>query len=297
LPDFLLIGAAKAGTTALFRAISRHPQIFCSSIKEPRFFAFEGDAPRFTCPVSAAYLSKHVGSLSDYQALFSSCPPEMRSGEASTYLSYPSAPQKAARHVPQARLIAILRHPVERAFSQWLHLLHEGKEPCDDFESAWMAEAERMARGWAPLYQYRDRGFYGQALERWLQFFPREQLLILFYEDWLEKPAACLELVCRHLGVDILENPLVTKENVSSRQPRWPWLHHRMQEDNVLRRAAQRLLPLAVRVAITKPLQSLNLVPGPRLDRALRSKLASTFDDDLSTVESIAGRELGAWRS
>jgi hypothetical protein len=258
--------------------------------------AFEGQTLRFTGPRGETHSKKFITNKDDYLRLFSDCPEGAKAGEKTTYLSYLTAPACAARHVPQARLVVVLRHPVERGFSQWLHLRQEGNEPQADFETAWLAEEERMAKGWQPFYEYRRRGFYGEALERWLRFFSREQLLILFYEDWKQSPQECLRQVWRHLGVPEVESPVITRENVSSRQPRWAWLHHRMTEKNALRRWAQRTLPLPVRNLITNSLQAVNLVPGPKLDPALRAKLALTYHDDLKKVEALTGRNLTAWR-
>lgn len=291
-PDFLILGAAKAGTTALFGALSRHPRVFCTTLKEPAFFAYAGS------PIPLEWGGKRICDEAPYFELFAGCPPGAVAGEASTeYLSSQRAPAVAFGYVPRARLIAVLRHPVERAFSQYLHVWHHGKEPLKSFESAWEAEDVRIEQGWQPGTHYRTRGFYGRALTRWLSVFPREQLLILFYEDWLEHPERTLDLVWQHLGIEPLEDPVVRRENVSSRQPRWTWLNHRMIEDNRLRRWAQRRLPLAARNAITHPLEALNLRPGPRLGRVLRARLAVTYHDDLKLVEALTGRDLTAWRS
>jgi hypothetical protein len=238
-----------------------------------------------------------VARESDYLALFRDCPPGSIAGEASsTYLASPAAPANLARHVPRARLVAILRHPVERAYSQWLHQLQEGYEPLDDFEAAWADEDRRIESGWRPLYAYRGRGFYGQHLERWLGFFPREQLLVLFYEDWQRDPAGTLALVWKHLGVAPVPVPTITRENVSSRQPRWKWLHHRMVENNAVRRWAQRFLPLSVRDAITRSVTGVNLGPGPKLDPAVRARLAPVFHEDLGRVSRLTGRDLASWK-
>lgn len=297
LPDFLLIGAPKAGTTALFRALSRHPGIFCSPEKEPRFFAYPGQRPRFACDGGPANAARIVTAEAEYLRLFAGCGAGLVAGEASTtYLASEAAPRVAARYVPRARLIAILRHPVARAYSQWLHLRQEGHEPLD-FEAAWNAEDEREARGYWPLTRYRYRGYYGRHLEHWLEFFPREQLLVLFYEDWLAQPTETLAAVCRHLGVEPRPSLLVTRENHSSRQPRWPWLQHRMVEDNALRRWAQRNLPLRVRDAITGLITGVNLKEGPKLDPALRARLALAFHEDLPRVERLTSRDLALWRA
>lgn len=94
-----------------------------------------------------------------------------------------------------------------------------------------------------------------------------------------------------------LEPVRVTRENVSSRQPRWAWLHHRMVEHNALRRWAQRRLPLALRDAITRPITAVNLKPGPKLDPELRAKLAVFYHRDLERVEALTQRDLSAWRT
>jgi hypothetical protein len=297
LPDFLIIGAPKAGTTALYRALSRHPQIFCSPEKEPRFFAYAGRPPHFPCPGGAANAAKIVTNESDYLRLFAGCAQGLIAGEASTaYLASPTAPEVARHYVPHARLVAILRHPVARAYSEWLHLRQEGHESLADFEAAWNAEDERAARGYRPTWLYRYRGFYGRHLDHWLEYFPREQLLVLFYEDWVQQPVNALGCVLEHLGASPGHVPLITRENVSSRQPRWPWLHHRMVEDNALRRWAQSALPLSVRDTMTRMLTRVNLKRGPELDSALRARLAVVYHQDLRRVEALTHRDLGAWR-
>jgi hypothetical protein len=298
LPDFLIIGAAKAGTTALYRALSRHPRIFCCPEKEPRFFAYAGATPRFPCTGGAAYAAKIVVNEAAYCRLFADSTPGMVAGEASTiYLSSDSAPEAAFRYAPQARLVVILRHPVARAYSHWLQMRHEGFEPLADFEAAWEAEEGRMALGYRPSWQYRTRGFYGRYLERWLQYFPREQLLVLFYEDWKQRPVETLGRVFNHLGVGPLTSPHITMENRTSRQPRWPWLHHRMVDNNALRHWAQQRLPLSVRDAITRIVTSINLKAGPELLPDLRARLAVIFHEDIHRIEKLTQRDLSEWMS
>lgn len=297
-PDFLILGAAKAGTTALFGALSRHPGVFCPAKKEPQFFVFPGEPPQFAGPGAERNARKVVWEEGAYAALFADCPPGAMAGEATTdYLSSERAPASAFQYVPRARLIAILRHPVERGYSQYLHLRHTGLEPLASFEAAWHEDAARTASGWRPATRYQTRGFYGRALARWLSMFPREQLLVLFYEDWRRHPDQVLARVWDHLGIGAVSNPVVRQENVSSRQPRWGWLHQRMVEDNAMRRWAQRRLPLAVRDAVTQSIARVNLTPGPPLDPALRARLAALYHDDLTQVEALTGRDLTAWRS
>lgn len=137
LGDFLVIGAPKAGTTAFYRALARHPRICMTQPKEPMFFSFAGSPPRFAGPGGAAYARGFIHDEREYRRLFASAAPDAVAGEASTiYRTCERAAETAARYVPQAKLIAILRHPVERDYSQYLHVRHEGNEPCTSFEHA-----------------------------------------------------------------------------------------------------------------------------------------------------------------
>lgn len=296
-PDFLAIGAPKAGTTALFRAIGRHPEVSLPASKEPRYFTSPGARPNFHGPGGEESADLVVYDRHDYLELFRKCPATWKIGDGSTgYLYHPAAPANCYSQVPTAPLIAVLRHPVSRAYSQWLHLRHKGIEDIDDFETALAAESRRIELGWRPGWHYQRSGFYGEQLQRWLRYYPREQLLILFHEDWITQPAETLAQVFRHIGVDETASVTVTRENVSSRSPRWTWLHHRMMNESAPRRLARHYLPLWARDRVTKSIGVFNLKPGPRLDPEVRGRLSVAYHDDFDLIESITGRDLSHWR-
>lgn len=296
-PDFLIIGAPKAGTTALFQTLSCHPQVFASAQKEPRFFICTGSRPVFPCPGGASNAAAIAWPEEAYLELFRNCPAHALAGEASTaYLHHPAAPANAHARVPAARIIAVLRHPVDRAYSQWLHLRHEGHEHSADFATALGQEALYKAKGYRPAFYFLERGFYARQLERWLNYYPREQVLVLFYEDWRAQPVATLKRVYGHLGIADDAPPPLQDANVSSLEPRWQWLHHRMVGDNAIRRWAQNHLPLRMRDAITAPVRKINLKPGPLIDPQLRSRLTRHFLQDMQRLEVLTGRNLDHWR-
>lgn len=131
LPNFLIIGAAKAGTTSLYHYLAQHPQIYMSPIKEPNFFALEERCVDFRGPGDHLYIKQFsVTELERYRSLFQGVTHEQAVGEASPlYLYSPVAPARSHRYVPEMKLIAILRHPVDRAYSAFLHLLRDEREP------------------------------------------------------------------------------------------------------------------------------------------------------------------------
>jgi hypothetical protein len=296
-PDFLIIGAAKAGTTALFKAIARHPRVFEPSRKEPSFFGYEGANPVFKGEIPFTHLRPTIATQSDYLQIFAECPPSSITFEASTdYLYEPRAPASVAKYLPEIPLIAVLRHPVDRAYSHYRHIRELGNEPIKNFHEAWLASHKRMSEGWRPIYDYKGRGYYGAQLSRWLEWFPKQKLLVLFYEDWLNHPQEALSHVWRHLNIEPVEHLIVTKENVSSRQPRWSWLHRKMFVDNTIRMLAQKFLPLCVRDAITWTIKAINTNSGPAIDPGLRAHLSLDYGEDLNVLEKITGRNLAGWR-
>lgn len=198
LPDFLVLGAQKAGTTALYEYLRRHPQISGPSWKEVSFFDrhwARGESwYRGNFPNVARTRGKHVGEASP------------------SYVFHPLAPQRVQEVVPEARLIVLVRNPVDRALSQYNHEVALGREALP-FEEALDAEEERLrgeqermaadpryfSREWWS-HTYKARGRYAEQLERWLAVFPREQLLVLPSDDLGSEPARAHAQVLEFLG-------------------------------------------------------------------------------------------------
>jgi len=204
LPDFLLLGAAKCGTSALHAALAGHPGLFLSEPKEPKFFLTAGRPPQSGGgPGDVPTWAEHVWRRADYEGLFAAAPPASRCGESTVFYLYDLAAQRRIRELlPAARLIAVLRDPVERAHSNWAHLRAAGLEPEADFLTALELEPERVAAGWAHFWHYTAQGRYGDQLEHLFGLFPAEQVLLLRYRGLRDAPAETADRVCRFLEVE-----------------------------------------------------------------------------------------------
>jgi hypothetical protein len=202
LPDFLIAGVPKAGTTALHAALQQHPDLFLSKIKEPKFFLTDGPPPDSGGPGDADTYREHVWRRADYEALFAEAPPGALTGESTPFYLYDLAAQRRIHTAaPRVKLIVTLRDPVERAHSNWTHLWSAGLEPIGDLVRACEAERQRIADGWAHFWHYIGLGRYGEQLEHLFGLFPRDQVLIFRYRDLVDRPAATLDRVCAFLGV------------------------------------------------------------------------------------------------
>jgi hypothetical protein len=183
-PDFAVIGVPKAGTTALYDALVQHPDLFLPSVKEPKFFLSDGPPPSRGGPGDAQTFQEHIWKPAQYQALFADSPEHASRGEVTPFYLYDLAAQRRLHRLrPDAKLVVILRDPVERAHSNWQHLRSAALETEADFVTACARELKRKADGYDSFWHYISLGLYGQQLEHLFTLFPREQVLVFRYRD------------------------------------------------------------------------------------------------------------------
>lgn len=192
MPTFLIIGAARSGTTALYEYMRQHPEIFMSERKQSNFFAFENKVIDCSGP-GADYINNSINNLPDYCRLFESVSGEKAIGEASPlYLYSDKTPERIRHRIPEVKLIAILRNPIEQAFSHFLYAKRQMLEPLDDFGVALRSEGERKRKNWQPLFQYSQFPKYYQQLERYYDVFPESQIKVFTYEEFEKYPQSVL---------------------------------------------------------------------------------------------------------
>jgi len=189
LPDFLIIGAMKSGTSSLYRNIVNHPQIVSATKKEVHFFDKKYDQ-------GLEWYLSHFPLLTENKEHFVT-------GEASPrYLIHPDAPKRAYDTLPKVKLIALLRNPVDRAYSHYHHMERKGKEPLS-FKEAIEREAGQFNQNMEQVLEnykaisssYLTRGIYANQLKRWMEFFPKEQFLIVKSEEFFADPQSIFNQV------------------------------------------------------------------------------------------------------
>lgn len=302
-PDFLLIGTPKGGTTALHSALVGHPQLFLSAVKEPKYFLCDEQPPSRSTqrgPGDAHSSLEWVWRRSDYQALFAAAPAGTLSGESTPFYLYDlAAQQRIAQTIPHARLIVVIRDPVDRAYSNWTHLRSDGLEPVADFLDALALEDDRVAQGYAPFWHYARLGRYGEQLRHLYSLFPREQVLLLRYRQLAEEPAETIATVCEFLGVTYHASVQSKPDNVRPYVgPGW-----RSAVLGQLIRAgaaAGAYAPPAVWRTVEAPLRAgLHAGGGrrPSLSVEQRRAALSLFSEDIGVLEEVSGRSFDDWRA
>ena len=277
-PDFIIIGAMKSGTTTLYEYLCRHPRIHVCTPKEPQFF-------------SRAHV--YARGVAWYRALFANARDDQRCGEASTCYTrwpyYDGVPARIAAHVPGARMIYLMRHPVERAYSHYRHLMQQrlkwGQEPLISFD-----------RALASINEIIDTSRYMNQIERYLQCFPRGQLLLLTLDDLRADAPRTLATVQRFLGVepvDLLAHGQVTANRWGDALVRYRLgsMVGKFRHARVISRVVD-LLPASLRArtrefvtqsTFTTSLMRLTVAPG-------ETPLESTRTEDPRTIAGAADR-------
>ena len=299
LPDFLVAGAPKAGTTALHAALHRHPSLYMSPVKEPKFFLTDGPPPtRGGGPGDVHTYREHVWRREDYEGLFAAAPPGALCGESTPFYLYDRLAHRRIRTlVPDAKLIVVLRDPVERAHSNWAHLRSAGLEPIGDFVSACAAEERRVAAGWAPFWHYLRLSRYGEQLDHLYTVFPREQVHILRYRLLVNEPGRALDSICAFLGVPGGIIREVPRENVTI-QPSRSLAHQAASQAMRAASAVGQFLPRGAAAALTAPLERV-LQQDHRQRQPLtweeRQAVLPWLENDNRLLEKVTERDFSDW--
>jgi hypothetical protein len=298
LPDFLIAGVPKAGTTALHAALSRHPGLYLSPIKEPKFFLTDGPPPAKGGPGDALTYREHVWERARYEALFDAAPPGAPRGEATPlYLYDPDAMRRIHRLIPDVKLIVVIRDPVERAHSNWTHLWSAGLEPVGDFVLACAEEERRIAAGWASFWHYTGLGRYGAQLDHAFSLFAREQVHVLRYRRLIDDPAGTLNGICGFLGVDTGVLSEIPRENVTA-HPEQTVAHRAVSLGMRASAAVGRRLPGSAATAATHRLE--RFLQRSRRERQplsweQRQAILPKFTTDIKLLETVLGEDFSDW--
>lgn len=272
LPNFLIIGAMKAGSTSLYNYLREHPHVFMTSYKEPEFFVAEKNWKR---------------GVRWYEGLFVGAGDALAVGEASTsytkFTEYRGVPERIASVLPDARLIYILRHPVDRIRSMYEHMVITGRErrPIDE------AVTDDI---------YVGPSLYAENISRYLEFFPREQLHVGLTDDLVADLHGSLEAVAQFLGLPATPSyspaqrtDLKTSERRPDRR-----LKTLLRDTPVAYRALERL-PGPVRAGVRTLASRPPLDSRPRLSADAERRLGERLGPDLEQLQSLLGPSFHAW--
>lgn len=289
-PNFFIIGATKAGTTALYSYLKKHPDIYLSDVKEPQYFCNDELYNRGL----EFYLDTFFRGSKKYKAR----------GEATPhYLYYEKSARRIAETFPgdNVGLIVILRDPVQRAYSLYWNMVNEGVEDLA-FEDAIAAERRRMHdRGMDPAgsiqYQYIDSGMYARQIKMYQGYFDRRQIYIMFLQDMVGEPDRAISGVCEFIGVQGFSNSEAKKILNEAGRPRSRVLHNLIRNPYGLKRIAGKMLSERMKYRLANAVLRMNWRPYkyPTMNGETERRLREVFKEDVLELQEITGRDLTSW--
>jgi hypothetical protein len=276
-PDFIGIGAQRAGTSWIYACLYEHPDLY-NPIKEVHFFSRQRNWSR---------------GYPWYESLFEQCPPSAKAGEFSTsYLEDLLTPERIQRRYPEVKLIVSLRNPVKRAYSNYMNDIMAGLvKPDIPFSKALVEHPE-----------YLERGRYASHLQRYLQTFSRDHLLVLIYEDSFKDPHRFIQTIYSFIGVSSSFVPSMINTKINeSRVPKWIWVDRLLiKTSQFLRiRKLHRLWWFAKSAGLGHKVRAINsrriVQPFQTPSLSDRKSLYEALEDDIESLEVLLGRELREW--
>lgn len=305
--NLFLVGAAKAGTTSLQSYLNQHPQIFFSPLKEPNYFAKDIDTNLFSkaykmrndfvkpdyfkqSPLPEHHIS-FIGDLDNYHKLFKDASNEMFLGDASTsYLYSALAANEIKQYNVDARIVIMLRSPIDRAYSHYSMALQGGYTNLSLLDAIKKDQkAEHKGFGISELFI--ELGMYAKQLERYYATFPSNQIKVFFYDEFTRDSNGILNNVFEWLEIDKLAVNVDAKKNISMQPKSKKW--NKILSDSGIKKAASALLPDHMKIKLKRMYYSANKNSLSEKEKAFLLKI---YKEDIVATEKLINKNLADWK-
>ncbi len=297
----MIIGAGKSGTTALYEYLSEHPDVFMSPVKETNFFALEDTEmvdPKDD-PEQMYHYPWSITDWGDYNKLFDDVTTESAIGEVSPmYLYSDRAALSIKERLPSMKLIVILRNPVDRLYSRFMHLARENRKPSDKFEDA-------LNRGsiWWKRNDLVKEGFYFKHLKTYYQLFDKDQIQVILYDDFKTDPLKVVQNIYDFIGVNNWYEPDFNTEYNVSGIIKNPALDRLIGQKSVIKELAGKMSP-KIKEAVTNnqqlkkwvnQLRKKNLVKVPISTETRNAMIQEIYGHDIERLQELINQDLTNW--
>jgi Sulfotransferase family len=311
LPTFFIVGAPKAGTTSLYHYLDQHPDVYMSPVKEPNYFSEEirlgnisaqwqdwaqGEHEALQLYLRGPMQEKRFGGIvsnwSDYLKLFENVKGEKAIGEASVcYLWSKTAAQNIASTTPNAKIIMVLRNPVERAVSQYKQAVASGLIG-KSFREQVRKSLNNKSDQFGLLNPFLDFGLYYEQVKRYTERFSAENVRIYLYEEYKQTPTRTLTDIFHFLTVDSQFSPDISEKYLQASWPKFMGLSFMLKKCGAwspLKKAIPKNLIPFVRKLVFETTQK------AELDSEDRAELSNYYREDVARLSDLIQRDLHTW--
>lgn len=293
VPNFIIFGVGKAGTSSLHNYLGQHPAIFMSPEKEPNYFLYSDLDDESQLP---SWHKQSIIDLDAYERLFSTVHNETAIGESSiSYFADEAAGKRIRGMIPDCKLIAVLRQPVDRAYSAYLMWHRDGFDPAPTFEEALELDEVKEGSSLRPPTPYRGLMAYTNKLAAYHKIFPKEQIKILLYDDLNDSPKTFFQQIFKFLEVDATFEPDLTRRENTAGVHSSRFIAALLGRPNPIRYLTRTFLPDNLRSRLRRRALQHSLKPPPQLSPQLRSTLTKQCEGEILALQDLIGRDLSHW--
>jgi len=304
--NFFLIGAAKAGTTSIYNYLQQHPDVFLSPVKEPNYFSKDIDVSKFTPlykknnlidpeeyfnhkPLKPLHLT-FIRKPAHYQMLFGHVQNESVIGECSTsYLYSQLAAKNIFQYNPKAKIVAVLRNPVERAFSHYLMALRYGYTSLS-FRQALEKDISKEPKGWGISELFIELGLYYEQLKRYFDIFPSDQIKIIIFDDFRNASEMIIHNLFDFLDIKKIELQEISEKH-QAKSPKYPKLNNFASKTG-LKKAVK---SISSNTLVHKMVSGLYSEKKVEICKEDKTFLLNIFLEDIEKTSQLIKRDLKMW--
>jgi hypothetical protein len=287
LPNFIVIGAPKSGTTSLYFYLKQHPDVFLPVRKELHYFSYALVRENLHGPGDRDVLNWLCSNKQDYCSHYAAVKTEKMVGEISpSYLYYSQVSERIRSELGDIKIIAMLRNPVEKAFSQYMHLVREGRESLS-FYDALMIEEQRRARGWNDMWRYAESSLYAQRLKKYIDVFGISNVKVILSEEFFTNQSEVMKDLIGFFGIS--ENVHIDTSRIYNKTgyPKSELLAHFLTRPNLVRILARKVVPEGLRIALRLKITEYNTGGKDEIGKKSREYLSSYFHQDVKDLERM----------
>lgn len=295
-PDLFIVGAPRAGTTALHRRLSLHSELCMSNPKETNYYLFDGKRPDFSGPHDSVLNEQAIVDRAEYLRLFAACGSSQHAGESSPFYLYSQEACTAIkRDAPDAKILILLRDPIERAHSHYLMLKRDFREDASSFREALRLEGTRRRKGWAWSYLYTELSRYSKYVPMWFEHFGQDDVLVMTTEELRTESVGAANKILNFLDLPPEDGVSEFDRQVNlGGVPRLPSFHRFLTERHWFKGFLRKLGGDSLSGRLGAWARRKNL-DRPVIDSDLLLELSAVLGSELSRMRPIVGDRVSDW--
>lgn len=291
LPNFVVIGAPKSGTTSLFFYMKQHKNVYLPVRKELHYFSYPDLVKQAEGPGDRNTLENLCSDRSAYEAHYADVRDQTVVGDVSpSYLYFSQAADRIKNEIGDVKIMALLRNPLEKSFSQYSHLKRDGRETLS-FYDALMKGEQRAEADWSDFWRYAESSLYTDKLKHYLSVFSEDRVKIMLYDDLVADPDKFMLEVFTFLGIDPSVKTDTSTIYNRSGKPKSKHIAEFFAKPNSVKSLVKKIVPEQFRITVRLKILDMNTAGKGTMDEPSKKYLKEYFAKDVDALESLLGRK------